>query len=129
MITVLDKELPDVADPFATDEVLLKAADILERDGRTNGALCHDGRKCALGAIASALGFSDETLTVRFSRVYDALAAPGAVEHVRRLADHLRKTYPHLASDPVMAIYRWNDSYQATEAEAVATIREAAVIG
>lgn len=124
---------PEIIDPFTkTDEVLIKAAEILQRDGWGSGALCNsEGRKCSLGAILAARGYSDDEIA--YGGGMDGYARLEDDESMTRLARTIRpifaKKFRGAAddADDISVVYAWNDSIAKTPDEVVEVFLKAAV--
>lgn len=96
-------------------QLLLKAADIIEQKGWCRNDYTSRGRHCMLGALMRADG-KDGTMRNIPSRTMDAA--------MRRVEKYLNKDnvlYPYLFS-----IVRWNDEYAKNSKEVIAILRKTA---
>jgi hypothetical protein len=100
------------------EEVLFKAADVLERDGWCQGACVNSqGQHCAVGAIMQVLAEADAIRVRPFSVLT-------IVENHLMLEDHASQIRPGNA--PSASVVCWNDQVGRTEGEVIETLRAAA---
>lgn len=98
-------------------KILLDAADVIEQQGWCQGRIkAHDGRVCALGAVASTLtdGKPHRVNDVRFARA-------GV-----RLSRTIYGKIPEDDFDAAFLVARWNDDRLRTKEQVVAMMRRAA---
>lgn len=104
--------------------VLMRAADIVESDGWTQGAYCRNGAFCTMGAIEKAVGY-------RF--VIDPTVTNGAyldhksVTDKKAVAVGAAFAAVALTVDNDLGIAGWNDTTGRTKAEVIAKLRGTAV--
>jgi hypothetical protein len=95
-------------------EVLLKAADIIEQKGWTQGEFQKSGRHCAVGAINMATGGTP--LSARQPEI--------AYQATHMLLKFLNETT--LEGSRIGSVMSWNDSYAKTRKEILKAFRGAA---
>jgi hypothetical protein len=128
---------PDTIPTTVTPSMILEqAAAILERDGWATGNLCETGgQKCALGAIGSAMGLSNDLLNYSQVQAYGELKDHPAVD---LFAEHIANTHPEIITkygisreniDKLALIYYWNDSRTGDASEVTDELRVAAMLG
>lgn len=98
-----------MTDQVSVADDLLKAADIMEERGKTNGhAVGPDGRVCALGAIGFATVPNFERVSIGyFTALWDSRQASTAMN---AFADYLRATGHHSSPSSCDLIWRFNDN-------------------
>lgn len=96
------------------DEVLDAAADLLERDGWTQGQMYGDGRRCMVGAMLSA------TTGIEYT-----VGASDFTEDQRNVYREGHGAVEELLGTPTLT--NWNDKPERTQEEVVQVLRDAAV--